>query len=157
MISRWIPTMSTCVHANTSWFRDKNSMSYCASSFFSLLSILSTLVCSLGPTSTSISSSTGPAINSSSYGRGLTFVSIGPQLVFSTSIAWGSSGAILANSGDLLQHSLELCYPPQTWPTPITGGNFIVRQWVDVTAFKAFSNGLPSTPLKADGHFTLKK
>ena len=30
-------------------------------------------------------------------------------------------------------------------------------QWIDITAFKAFSNGLPSTPLKADEHFTARK
>ena len=36
-------------------------------------------------------------------------------------------------------------------------GNFIFRQWIDVTAFRALNNCLPSTLLKADGQFTARK
>ena len=36
-------------------------------------------------------------------------------------------------------------------------GNFIVRQWIDVTAFRALNNGLPSTLLKVDRQFTVRK
>ena len=36
-------------------------------------------------------------------------------------------------------------------------GNFIVRQWIDVTIFKALNNNLPSTPLKVDGQFIVRK
>ena len=46
---------------------------------------------------------------------------------------------------------------PRTWPILVSIENFIVRQWIYVTAFKAFSNGMPSTPLKADGHFIERK
>ena len=36
-------------------------------------------------------------------------------------------------------------------------GNLIVRQWIDVTAFRALNNSLLSTLLKADGQFTARK
>ena len=35
-------------------------------------------------------------------------------------------------------------------------GKFIVRQWIDVTTFRALNNGLPSTPLKVDAQFTAR-
>ena len=49
MTSGWIPTMSACVYANTSWLRDRNSVSCCASSFFSPLLIWQHDLVSLGP------------------------------------------------------------------------------------------------------------
>ena len=36
-------------------------------------------------------------------------------------------------------------------------GNLIVRQWINVTAFRALNNDLPSTPLKANRQFTARK
>ena len=33
----------------------------------------------------------------------------------------------------------------------------MVKQWIDVTAFKAFNIGLPSILLKAGGHFITRK
>ena len=35
--------------------------------------------------------------------------------------------------------------------------NFIVRQLIDITAFRALNNGQLNTSLKADGHFTVRK
>ena len=104
-----------------------------------------------------MSSSMGPMVDSSSYRQGSMFVSITPRLIFSTSIAWGSSGSFFASFGDLLLHSLESRCFPQTWLVPAAIGNFIARQWIDITAFKALNNGLPSTPLKTDGQFTVRK
>ena len=52
---------------------------------------------------------------------------------------------------------MESCCLPQTWPLPAVVGNFMVRQWINITAFRALNNGLPSTLLKANGHFTTRK
>ena len=98
----------------------------------------------------------GPAVDSSSCRLRSMFVSIGPRLVFSASIAWGSSGAI--------QPTLVICYStPWSHAVVLELGlsrllyETSLSDRIDVIAFKVFSNGLPNTLLKADGNFTTRK